>query len=90
MTFAKRLQVWFVVTLALTVGAFVYFRVGLPFIDWASQPQYQGPFSPVLGPAETLPPVAMLILELGTTIWLIYGGTQSERKQRAIVSRGRR
>lgn len=90
MGFVLRVAVTFMVTVGNLAAALVYFRAGLPLIDIASQPQYQGPFSPVLDTAATIAPICLLMLELGVLLWLIYGSAQSERKQRVAVARGRR
>lgn len=90
MSFAKRAVVTFSVTLANVIGALIYFRVGLPMVELARQPRFQGPLTPALGPAEAVPPVVMLLLQLGVMLWLIYGGTQSERAQQRVVTQRRR
>jgi hypothetical protein len=75
-----RIAIAFGVTIANAVAAIVYYRAGKPIIDLAVN-DYPGPATSAAQTLDTLVPLALLIIELGVLIYVVYGPVRRERAQ---------
>lgn len=78
MTTWRRMSIWFQVTIAVAIATLIYYRVGQDHLfDMVTNGS--GPFVSSIGLLAGVVPVALAIIELGVTVWVIAGGVQEER-----------
>lgn len=73
----------FMMTVMVAVVGVVYYRAGRPLIELAKG-QHSGPWTQAVVWLDMVVPAVLVLLLLGTYLWVIAGSVQEERKRRVL------
>ena len=87
MSFVRRLAYVIFGTVANSVHALIFLRIGQGlFAKGAEGGTYEGVFSPMASMAQNFWLLAIIVIQIGLLAYLLYGGVREERA-RAVVPR---
>jgi len=77
----QRFGILVAVTIANSIAAIIYYRVGVAELFPMATGASSGPMTPAVTTLQTLVPVVIAVIELGVIVWVIAGGVQRERSR---------
>ncbi len=87
MSFIRRLAYVIFGTVANSVHALIYLRIGEGLFAMSAEGgAYEGPFSSMASMAQNFWLLAIIVIQIGLLAYLIYGGVREERA-RGVVPR---
>jgi len=83
MSFLARIRVTLAVLIATSLIGLLFVEVAQPLINMGSgDGQFSGPFSDVVTRVETVVPLVIALVLLGTVVWLLASSVQEETRRR--------
>jgi len=83
MSFLLRIRVVLSVLVSVSFVGLLFIEVGQPLINMGTgDGPFTGPFSESITQVETIVPLVLSVLLLGSIVWLLASSVQEERRRR--------